>query len=251
MKLVKHIANLGYGTRREVAQMIARRRVTRRDGGVLAEGDPFTHDELLVDGQPLDPPPGAVIVLHKPVGYVCSTTDSNPLVYELLPPRFRARSPIIAPVGRLDRDTSGLLLLTDDGKLNHRITAPRTHLPKTYEARLAVDLRGDERELFGSGTLMLASETSPLLPASLDVLAPRHVRLTITEGRYHQVRRMFAAAGNHVESLHRTAIGTLTLGDLPSGGWRALDQAELERFRESLTTRRRAAPPLPSPQTAP
>jgi 16S rRNA pseudouridine516 synthase len=238
MKLVKHIANLGYGTRREVGQMIARRRVTRRDGGVLAEGDQFTHDDVLVDGQPLDPPLGALIMLHKPVGYVCSTTDSNPLVYELLPPRFRARSPIMAPVGRLDRDTSGLLLLTDDGKLNHRITAPRTHLPKTYEARLATDLRGDEQALFASGTLMLDSETEPLLPASLEILAPRRVRLTITEGRYHQVRRMFAAVGNHVESLHRTAIGSLTLDDLPSGSWRTLAAVELESFRESLMAKR-------------
>jgi 16S rRNA pseudouridine516 synthase len=238
MKLVKHIANLGYGTRREVAQMIARRHVTRRDGSVLAEGDHFTHDDVLVDGQPLDPPLGALIMLHKPVGYVCSTTDSNPLVYGLLPPRFRARSPIMAPVGRLDRDTSGLLLLTDDGKLNHRISAPRTHLPKAYEARLATDLRGDEQALFASGTLMLESETEPLLPASLEILAPRQARLTITEGRYHQVRRMFAAVGNHVESLHRTAIGSLALGDLPSGSWRTLAAAELERFRESLMAKR-------------
>jgi 16S rRNA pseudouridine516 synthase len=238
MKLVKYIANLGYGSRREVTQMIARRRVRRRDGGVLGEGEPFTHDDVLVDGEPLDPPAGAVIMLHKPAGYVCSTTDSNPLVYELLPPRFRARSPVIAPVGRLDRDTSGLLLLTDDGQLNHRVTAPRTHLPKTYEARLAADLRGGERELFAGGTLMLEAETVPLLPASLEILAPRQVRLTIIEGRYHQVRRMFAAVGNHVESLHRAAIGPLTLGDLPSGGWRALAPAELRSFRESLTATR-------------
>jgi 16S rRNA pseudouridine516 synthase len=238
MKLVKHIANLGYGTRREVAQMIARRRVTRRDGAVLAEGDPFTHDDVCVDGHPLDPPLGALILLHKPAGYVCSTKDRNPLVYELLPPRFRARSPVMAPVGRLDRDTSGLLLLTDDGRLNHRITAPRTHLPKTYEARLATDPRGDEREIFASGTLMLESEQEPLLPASLEIVAPRQVRLTITEGRYHQVRRMFAAVGNHVESLHRSAIGPLTLGDLPSGEWRALAPSELERFVETLSAKR-------------
>jgi 16S rRNA pseudouridine516 synthase len=237
MKLVKHIANLGYGTRREVEQMIGRRRVTRRDGRVLAEGDPFTHEDVLVDGAPLDPPLGTVIMLHKPVGYVCSTTDSNSLVYELLPWRFRARSPMVAPVGRLDRDTSGLLLLTDDGQLNHRITAPRTHLPKTYEARLASDLRGDEQELFASGTLMLESETAPLLPATLEILAPREVRVTITEGRYHQVRRMFVAVGNHVESLHRATIGTLPLGDLPSGRWRVLDTAELQRFRDALTKR--------------
>jgi 16S rRNA pseudouridine516 synthase len=238
MKLVKHIANLGYGTRREVSQLIARRRVTRRDGTVLAEGDSFHHDDVLVDGAPLDPPAGMVIMLHKPVGYVCSTTDSNPLVYELLPARFRARSPIVAPVGRLDRDTSGLLLLTDDGQLNHRITSPRTLLPKTYEARLAADLHGDERELFAAGTLMLESETTPLLRASLEILSPRHARLTIAEGRYHQVRRMFAAVGNHVTMLHRTAVGSLTLGDLPSGHWRTVAPGELRSLTDSLAARR-------------
>ncbi|MBA2671094.1 MAG: rRNA pseudouridine synthase, partial [Gemmatimonadetes bacterium] len=212
MKLVRYLANLGYGSRREVAAMIAARRVRRRDGGVLREGDHFAHDELLVDGEALDPPPGVVLTLHKPVGYVCSTTDANPVVYDLLPERFRRRSPIIAPVGRLDRDTSGLLLLTDDGPLNHRVTSPRTHLPKRYDARLSSDLRGDEREIFAAGTMVLQSETTPLEPAELEVMGPRQVRITVTEGRYHQVRRMFAALGNHVETLQRSSIGALDLG---------------------------------------
>ena len=238
MKLVKYLANLGYGTRREVEQMIARRRVTRHDGRVLAEGDAFTHEEIRVDGLLVDPPAGTVVMLHKPVGYVCSTADSNPLVYELLPPRFRFRSPVMAPVGRLDRDSSGLLLVTDDGQLNHRITSPRTHLSKTYEVQLAADLRGDEEALFASGTMLLDSETTPLLPATLELIAPRRVRVTIMEGRYHQIRRMFAAAGNHVLSLHRTAVGALTLGDLPAGTWRALAPDELQRLGETLSAKR-------------
>jgi 16S rRNA pseudouridine516 synthase len=238
MKLVKYLANLGYGTRREVAQMIARRRVTRRDGRVMVEGETFTHDELLVDGAPLDPPPGTVIVLHKPVGYVCSTADNNPLVYELLPSRFRFRSPVMAPVGRLDRDSSGLLLVTDDGQLNHRITAPRTHLPKTYDVQLATDMRGDEEALFSSGALLLDSETTPLRPATLEIITPRQARVTITEGRYHQVRRMFAAAGNRVLALHRIAMGALALGDLPVGQWRALAPDELRCLRDSLSAKR-------------
>jgi pseudouridine synthase len=238
MKLVKYLANLGYGTRREVERLVAYRRVTRRDGRPMVEGEAFSHEELLVDGAPLDPAPGAVIVLHKPAGYVCSTSDDNSLVYDLLPPRFRARTPIVAPVGRLDRETSGLLLLTDDGQLNHRITSPRTHLPKTYEVRLATDLRGDEAALFASGTLMLDSETTPLLPASLEIAAPRVARLTITEGRYHQVRRMFVAAGNHVEALHRVAIGPVTLGALATGSWRVLDVDELPALRQALAAAR-------------
>lgn len=227
MKLARYIANLGYGTRREVEEMLARGRVTRVDGGRLMEGDVFSHGELRVDGEPLDPPPGSLLLLHKPVGYVCSTSDANPVVYDLLPPRFRLRSPVMAPIGRLDRDTTGLLLLTDDGKLNHRIASPRAHLPKTYEATLAEDLRGDEAALFASGSLMLEGESDPLLPARLEVLGPRTARVTVTEGRYHQVRRMFAAAGNHVSSLHRVAIGPLSLGDLPEGSWRVLSPAEI------------------------
>jgi 16S rRNA pseudouridine516 synthase len=98
---------------------------------------------------------------------------------------------------------------------------------KVYEATLAQDLRGDEGALFASGSLMLESEKEPLAPAQLQVLGPRHARLTVTEGRYHQVRRMFAAAGNHVETLQRVAVGALTLGDLPLGEWRALDADEV------------------------
>ena len=227
MKVIKYLANLGYGTRREVTGMVYHRRVTRSDGSTVRDGDAFVHDELLVDGIPLDPAPGTVVMLHKPTGYVCSTKDASRLIYELLPTRFPYRSPVMAPIGRLDRDTSGLLLVTDDGQLNHRLSSPRTHLPKVYEARLASDLRGDETELFLTGTLMLDSEATPLLPATLEVIDPRTARVTITEGRYHQVRRMFAAVGNRVEALHRHAIGGLELGGLEDGQWRVLTAADL------------------------
>ncbi len=231
MKLLKYIANLGYGSRREVRYMFSAGRITRRDGTRLDEDSVFTHDDVLVDGAPLDPPLGTVLLLHKPVDYVCSTRDSSRVVYDLLPPRFGHRSPSMAPIGRLDRDTSGLLLMTDDGQINHRITSPRTHVAKSYEAQLASPLRGDEAELFASGTLMLDGETHPLKPAVLEVLGTHGARLTLTEGRYHQVRRMFAAAGNHVESLHRSALGSLQLGDLPVGSWRILATDELAEFR--------------------
>jgi len=226
MKLAQYIARLGYGSRREVSYLFDKRRITHVNGRTLKEKDDATHDEIRVDGAPLDPPPGVLLIMHKPVGYVCSTKDTSPLVYELLPERFRFRTPIIAPIGRLDFDTSGLLLLTDDGQINHRISSPRTHLAKTYEARLATDLRGDEVELFASGMLSLEREAEPLLPAALEITDARTVRLTLTEGRYHQVRRMFAAVGNHVVALHRSAIGSLTLDDLASGTWRVLNEGE-------------------------
>ena len=234
MKVIKYLANLGYGTRREVTGMLYHRRVTRSDGSTVRDGDAFVHDELLVDGIPLDPAPGAVVMLHKPVGYVCSTKDASQLVYELLPTRFPNRTPVMAPIGRLDRDTSGLLLITDDGQLNHRLSSPRAHLPKVYDARLASDLRGDEPEFFASGTVMLDGETTPLLPATLEALDARTARVTITEGRYHQVRRMFAAVGNRVEALHRRAVGGLELDGLESGQWRVLSAADLSRLFSEL-----------------
>ena len=227
MKLVKLIANLGYGSRKDVALMFREGRVTDADGEVLYADDKVAHEAIRIDGKPLDPPAGLALMLNKPVGYTCSTKDVGRLIYDLLPSRFRHRSPLLSSVGRLDRDTSGLLLLTDDGQLLHRIVSPKAHLPKVYEATLSQDLRGGESEVFASGTLMLESETTPLAPATLEVVDPRHARLILTEGRYHQVRRMFAAVGNHVEALHRSRIGGLSLGDLPSGQWRALDAGDI------------------------
>ena len=227
MKLVKLIANLGYGSRKDVTQLFRAGRITDADGEVLYADDVVPHENIRVDDEPLDPPPGLVLMLNKPLGVTCSRKDPGRVVYDLLPPRFNVRTPALSSVGRLDRDTTGLLLFTDDGALLHRIISPKAHVAKVYEATLAQDLRGDEGVLFASGSLMLESEKEPLAPAQLQVLGPRHARLTVTEGRYHQVRRMFAAAGNHVETLQRVAVGALTLGGLPLGEWRALDADEV------------------------
>jgi 16S rRNA pseudouridine516 synthase len=227
MKLLKHVANLGYGSRKEVAAMFREGRITDADGEVLYADDVVTPDVVRIDGEPLDPAPGLLLMLHKPAGYTCSTRDAGRVIYDLFPERFRLRRPLLAPVGRLDRDTTGLLLMTDDGALLHRIISPKSHLPKVYEATLANDLRGDAAAMFASGKLQLESDDKPLAPATLEMLEPRRVRLTVIEGRYHQVRRMFAAVDNHVESLHRAAIGGLALGDLASGQWRALDAADI------------------------
>ncbi len=238
MSLARTLARLGYGTRRDAEALIAARRVTNSDGLPYRDADAPPHEDVRVDGAPLDPPAGSVVLLHKPVGYVCSTSDRPPLVYELLPPRFPKRDPVMATVGRLDADTSGLLLLTDDGALNHRLTSPRSHVFKTYEATLAEPLRGDEAERFASGSLQLAGETAPLLPASLVVHHERLVAVTIREGRYHQVRRMFAAVGNHVTALHRTDFGALSLGDLAPGAWRVLRADEVTALAASAVKRK-------------
>ena len=180
MKLAKYIANLGYGSRREAVAMVGDGRVLRRDGTELSEADVFQHDDLLIDGKPLDPPPGSILMLHKPVGYVCSTKGGERLIYDLLPERFLHRSPVIAPIGRLDLASSGLLLLTDDGKVNHRIASPKAHLPKIYEAHLAEDLGDNASEVLSSGTMLLESDVVPLKPVTLEVISPRHVRVTLT-----------------------------------------------------------------------
>ena len=143
MKLVKLIANLGYGSRREVQMMFREGRITDPQGEVLYADDKVAHDDIRIDDEPLDPPAGMLLMLHKPTGYTCSTKDPGRVIYDLLPPRFRLRDPLLSPVGRLDRETSGLLLMTDDGQLLHRITAPKSALPKVYVATLANDLRGD------------------------------------------------------------------------------------------------------------
>lgn len=226
MKLVKHIANLGYGSRKQVAWLFREGRITDAAGEVMYADDTPTHDEIRIDGEPLDPAPGILLMLNKPLAVTCSKKDPGGVVFDLLPARFGLRDPALSTVGRLDRDTSGLLLLTDDGQLLHRIISPKSRLPKVYLATLAQDLHGDEVARFGNGGLMLESEKTPLLPAELEVLGPREARLTLHEGRYHQVRRMFAAVGNHVEALHRERIGGLDLGDLPEGQWRMLADAE-------------------------
>jgi 16S rRNA pseudouridine516 synthase len=225
---------LGYGSRAEMARMA-------RAGGVTLDGEDVTDvsrriavtpdlpSRMEIDGQPLDPVPGLVILLNKPLGMTCSHKEDGALVYDVLPDRWRARDPAISTVGRLDKQTSGLLLLTDDGDLLHRIISPKRHVAKVYRAGLARPLEGHEAALFASGQLVLEGEDKPLAPAILQVVSPTEALLTVTEGRYHQVRRMFAAAGNHVETLHRERMGDLTLpDDLAPGEWRLLDQAQID-----------------------
>ncbi|MET0657214.1 MAG: pseudouridine synthase [Steroidobacteraceae bacterium] len=230
MKLVKLIANLGYGSRKQVTAMFRAGRITDASGEVLYADDQVEHGQIRIDGEPLDPPSPLTLMLHKPTGYTCSTKDVGSLVYALLPERFAVRLPVLASIGRLDRETSGLLLMTDDGVLLHRVTSPKSHLEKVYEVALARDLRGDEGNVFASGKLKLESEKTPLAPARLEVISPRQARVTVTEGRYHQVRRMFAAVGNHVETLHRSRVGGLTLEELPGGQWRLLSADDLKRL---------------------
>ncbi|PZO06693.1 MAG: 16S rRNA pseudouridine(516) synthase [Alphaproteobacteria bacterium] len=230
----KLLGSMGYGSRSEIARL-------GKVGGIVLDGvdlkdvsrriaiTPDLATRMEIDGRPLDPPPGLVIMLNKPLGMTCSHKEDGALVYEALPERWRRRDPAISTIGRLDKQTSGLLLLTDDGDLLHRVISPKRHVAKVYRATLARPLVGTEAELFAAGGLVLEGESKPLAPAELEVLSETEARLTVTEGRYHMVRRMFAAVGNHVEALHRERVGGLSLpADLAPGAWRLLTVAETE-----------------------
>ena len=230
----KLLGSMGYGSRSEIARL-------GKVGGIVLDGVDLTDvsqriavtadlpGRMQIDGRPLDPPAGLVLILNKPLGMTCSHKEDGALVYEVLPERWRRRDPAISTIGRLDKQTSGLLLLTDDGDLLHRVISPRRHVAKVYRATLARPLVGTEGDLFAAGGLVLEGEAKPLAPAALEVLSETEALLTVTEGRYHMVRRMFAAVGNHVDALHRERVGGLSLpADLAPGGWRLLTAAETE-----------------------
>ena len=179
----------------------------------------------------------AYLLLHKPAGTECSQKPSTyPSVYTLLPAPLRTRgggaAAGVQAVGRLDQDTTGLLLLSDDGKFIHRLTSPRHHVPKVYEVQLKhpLDQRQCSRLLEG---VVLDDDPSPVRAVAAEALGERHLRMTLTEGKYHQVKRMVAAVGNRVEALHRSSIGALTLDDsLPVGHWRWLTPLEVQSLTE-------------------
>jgi 16S rRNA pseudouridine516 synthase len=236
MRLDRLLSNLGYGSRREI-QLLANADAITLDGVPLHKADqrialtPDLPARMKVQGEPLDPLPGIALLLHKPLGVTCSHKDSGPLVYGLLPMRWRSREPAISTVGRLDKETSGMLLLTDDGGLLHRIISPKSNVAKRYHVTLARPLEGHEKDALASGTLMLEEEQKPLLPVEMEQLSENSCYVTLHEGRYHQVRRMFAALGNHVEVLHRDRIGALDLpADLPAGQFRMMDAAMIAQI---------------------
>jgi 16S rRNA pseudouridine516 synthase len=233
LRLDRLLANMGYGSRKEVQALIGAGRVVldgtvEDDPGQRLYVKPDLAHRMTVSGEALDPPPGMALMLHKPVGVTCSHKEVGPVVYSLLPERWRRRDPTISSVGRLDKETSGLLLLTDDGALLHRIISPKSHVAKRYRATLDRPLRGDEAERLAAGTLMLEGEEKPLLPVEMETLSSTEAQVVLHEGRYHQVRRMFAALGNHVTALHRDRIGGLDLpADLAPGAYRRLGEGEI------------------------
>ena len=224
--LAQILFSQGFGTRRHCAALIAQGRV--QVGGAALD-DPRTElptDGLVfsVDGQPWTYHAKALVMLHKPAGYECSTKPRHhPSVLTLLPAPLRERG--IQPVGRLDADTTGLLLLTDDGSLIHRLTSPKHHVAKVYEVTCKHALSDDMVERLLAG-VVLDDDPAPVRALACMATGAQSLRMTWTEGRYHQVKRMVAAVGNRVEALHRSAFGDWTLpADLPVRAWRWVDAA--------------------------
>lgn len=223
-RLDQLLSSLGYCTRRETARLIREGRVSIRGEPARRADERVDPHAVQVDGEPLEAPDGLLAMLHKPAGYACThSADEGPTIYDLLPPYWLDRNPAVTSVGRLDKDTSGLLLVTDQGHLVHRFTSPKADVAKRYEVVVDRDLEPGLVEVFAAGTLLLRSETKPCLPAQLEITGARTAALTLAEGRYHQVRRMFASQGWRVEELHRSRFGPYELGDLPAGEWRLLD----------------------------
>lgn len=229
-RLDQLLSSLGYCSRREAAALVRSGRVKQGDVTLSKPDQKVDPHAITVDGEPLEAPDGLLALLHKPVGYVCTHSDGEgPTIYELLPAQWLRRNPAVTSIGRLDKDTSGLLLVTDIGSLVHRYTSPKAEVEKAYVAEVDRDLEPQLVETFARGDLMLRGEDKPCLPAKLEIVSTRTARLTLTEGRYHQVRRMFASQGWHVEKLHRERFGEHTLDDLPEGEWRRVEALSEER----------------------
>jgi 16S rRNA pseudouridine516 synthase len=234
MQLQDILFSQGFGTRRVCAGLIQHGHVAIAGHPVTEASAEFDPDGLrfCVDNIEWEYHERAYLMLHKPAGTECSRKPSAyPSIYTLLPPPLRQRPQKgavqgVQAVGRLDQDTTGLLLMTDDGQFIHRMSSPRHHVPKVYEVTVkhAVDDRQIERLLAG---VTLEDDPRPVRAAACERVGDR-LRLTLTEGKYHQVKRMIAAVGNRVEALHRSQIGALTLpSDLAPGRWRWLVPADL------------------------
>lgn len=215
------LSRFGYCTRSEARAWIKAARVLINGAPARSPSEKARPHSVLIDGQPVEFPDGILIVMHKPAGCVCSRDPAEgPSIYDLLPARWLRRNPPVTTVGRLDKDTTGVLLITDDGEIVHRLTSPKHKISKLYEAILDTDIPAHAAELFASGTLLLDGEEKPCLPAKLEIISPREARLELTEGRYHQVKRMFASVGCNVTRLHRSRFGDHALDGLTPGEWR-------------------------------
>ena len=235
MQLQDILFSQGFGTRRVCCGLVQQGLVQLGEQRQVCDDPTEVLDELglvfWVQGERWEYHAQAYLLLHKPAGTECSQKPSTyPSIYTLLPGPLRMRgggaAAGVQAVGRLDQDTTGLLLLSDDGKFIHRLTSPRHHVPKVYEAQLKHPVTPDQVARLLAG-VVLDDDPRPVKAAACRAVGEHHLQLTLTEGKYHQVKRMVAAVGNRVEALHRSQIGGLVLGDLAPGQWRFLTPSDL------------------------
>ncbi len=229
MRVDALLSRYGYCSRREATYWVKAGRVVYQGEIVKNAALKIKLDDVLVDGKAIPYPQGLYIAINKPLGYTCSHDEAGDIVDDLVPAQWLRRKGGVQTVGRLDKDTSGLLLLTDDGAFVHALTSPKRHVGKRYRFVTENPVPAEAVELFASGEFMMDKERHPCLPAELrmDEGSDCEGTLLLHEGRYHQVRRMLAQLGAPVKSLHREAIGDLELSalDLEDGDWVEIDPA--------------------------
>ncbi|RZL92866.1 MAG: 16S rRNA pseudouridine(516) synthase [Variovorax sp.] len=246
MRLEEILYTQGFGTRRVCAGLVQQGYVMVAGVAVNDPGADFSTEGLrfAVQGAEWAYHEKAYLMLHKPAGTECSQKPSTyPSIYTLLPSPLRLRPNKgavqgVQAIGRLDQDTTGLLLLTDDGQFIHRMGSPKHHVPKVYEVTTKHAIDGSQVARLLAG-VVLDDDPKPVRAAACEAVEPLHLRLTLTEGKYHQVKRMLAAVGNRVEALHRSRIGQLALPvDLLPGQWRWLSAKEVEALRIARPSQR-------------
>ena len=228
-RLDKVVSHMGGFSRREVKDMVHQGRISVNGAAAVSpEMKVEATDRICVNGVALCVEEKTYLMLHKPAGVVTATEDPRQkTVLDLLSPEYRRRG--LSPVGRLDKDTEGLLFLTNDGELNHRLTSPKYHVDKVYEAEVDGALTAEDAAAFAAG-LSLGDFTC--LPAKLTILTPGHCLVTVQEGKFHQVKRMLQSRGKPVTYLKRLSVGSVALpDDLPKGNYRPLTPEEAEALR--------------------
>ncbi len=233
------LSQMGYCSRQQARTFLKKHELIFEGERLFDPSLKITH-EMTLDNELPDHPLGLVLIMHKPAGYVCSQSKGEgPRIFDLLPERWQKRHLALQSVGRLDKDTTGTLILTDQGPWIHEWSHPKIHWKKTYIVEYEGVLPSETAELWASGKWVLPGEDTPCLSASLEILGPSKAKLILQEGRYHQVKRMFQALGAPVIKLHRENFGPWSAENIPPGQWQVLDFQQIplivSQYKEVLT----------------